>query len=104
MKNLTIYTYLNEQDRKGITHFIIAEDATSPINKFNLLTQSDVYKIIDSKKPSNVILVTSNMHGKEVVGLLGYFMSKRYKPVIFDLTIKNSNSRTSTMVIKFQYI
>jgi hypothetical protein len=104
LKNLTIHASCIEQDKKGITQFSIAEGHTDSINILNSHSLLDVYKFIDLKQPSNVILITSNMYGKEIVGLLERFLSMRYKPIIFDITIENSNSQTRTMVIKFQCI
>lgn len=102
MKDLTIYASSIEQGTTGFTQFSISEAQTNTINILNSLSLPDIYKIVQTKQPSNVILITSNMHGKEIVGLLEYFLSNRYKPIIFDIIIRNSNMRTKIMVIKFQ--
>lgn len=104
LKNLTIYASGIGQNVTRITQFSISEGLVDSINILNLLSLVDIFKIIDTEKPSNVILCTLNMHGKEIVGLLEYFLSKRYKHRIFDITIRNSNSRTRTMIIKFQSV
>ncbi len=44
----------------------------------------DLVRLVDDHKPEKVILCTFNMHGKTIVSLLEFLLSKKYKPQIYD--------------------
>jgi hypothetical protein len=46
----------------------------------------ELLKIINELRPETIIIFTADMHGRTVVSFLEYFLSRKFKPVIYELS------------------
>lgn len=46
----------------------------------------ELLKIVNELRPEIIIIFTGDMHGRAVVSFLEYFLSRKFKPVIYELS------------------
>ena len=46
----------------------------------------ELLKIVNELRPEIIIIFTADMHGRAVVSFLEYFLSRKFKPVIYELS------------------
>lgn len=102
MKNLTIFADDLRPDPKQISQYCIYNEADSSILSLSKHSFSEIFQIIDETQPSNIILCTANMHGKEIVSFLEHLLLKKYKPSISDIVLRNPYNPIRIIIIKFQ--
>ena len=59
----------------------------------------ELLKIINELRPNNIIIFTADMHGKAVVSFLEYFLSRKFKPVIYELSSGSRGIILSRIII-----
>lgn len=63
----------------------------------------ELLKIVNDLKPRMITIFTADMHGRTIVSILEYFLSRKFKSVIYELS---SNHRgaviSSTIIIRMQ--
>jgi recombinational DNA repair protein RecR len=45
----------------------------------------ELLKIVNELRPEIIMIFTADMHGRAVVSFLEYFLSRKFKPVIYEL-------------------
>lgn len=66
----------------------------------NMLDLDEIYRFIELNEPQAVIIIGDDIHGRDIIDLLEYLLSRKYKPLIYELSIKRSPKRV--MIIKLQ--
>ena len=68
----------------------------------NMLDLDGIYGFIELNEPQTVTIIGTNIHGREIVAFLEYFLSRKYKPLIYELSLKRSPKFDRVLVIKLQ--
>ena len=68
----------------------------------NMLDLDGIYGFIELNEPQTVTIIGANIHGREIVAFLEYFLSRKYKPLIYELSLKRSPKFNRVLVIKLQ--
>lgn len=63
----------------------------------------ELLKIVNELRPEVITIFTANMHGRTVVSFLENFLSRKYKPVIYELSSGYRGiALTRIIIIKMQ--
>jgi len=94
---------LNSDQGKNQEYVVL--DYYSKNNKI----QSDSYRIdellkfINELKPEVITIFTAHMHGRTIVTFLEYFLSKKFKVIIYELSVGHRGSvKSGIIIIKMQ--
>lgn len=68
----------------------------------NMLEFEGIYHFIEANQPQKITIISASMHGKEIVAFLEYFLSRKYKPLIYELSLKRTPKHNRVIVIKLQ--
>lgn len=105
-KKLTIFQSSNKTSstnvKKNYFNIILEGWVNRYKNNYsNIEDLEDLIKIIDNMDPDLIILFGDNLHANTIVSFLKKIMSKKYKPFIYQLSIKHDFVQTKSIVIKF---
>ncbi len=59
----------------------------------------ELLKIINELRPKIIIIFTADMHGRAIVSFLEYFLSRKFKPVIYELSSGHRGITFSSIII-----
>jgi len=66
----------------------------------------ELLKIVNDLKPRMITIISADMHGRTIVSSLEYFLSRKFKLVIYVIYELSSNHRgaviSSTIIIRMQ--
>jgi len=63
----------------------------------------ELLKIVNDLKPRMITIFTADMHGRTIVSFLEYFLSRKFKSVIYELSSNHREAVISrTIIIKMQ--
>jgi hypothetical protein len=67
-----------------------------------LFDLEEIYHYTEAKQPKMITIMGACMHGREIVAFLEYFLSKKYKLILFELSFKRTLKSHRVIIIKLQ--
>ena len=62
----------------------------------------EIHHYTEAKRPPLITIIGSGMHGREIVAFLEYFLSRKYKLILFELSLKRTLKNHRVIIIKLQ--
>ena len=62
----------------------------------------EIYHYTEAKRPEMITIIGAGMHGREIVAFLEYFLSRKYKLILFELSFKRTFKSHRVIIIKLQ--
>ena len=87
---------------ESIKEFLIYSENYHGGFGINMLELDGIYRFIELNEPQTVTIIGANMHGREIVAFLEYLLSRRYKPLIYELSLKRSPNFDRFVIIKLE--
>lgn len=102
VKKTSIFATEAVKVSENVKEFLIYAKAYQGGLGVNMLDIDGIYHFIESNQPQTITIIGDGMHGREIVTFLEYFLSRKYKPLIYELSLKRTPKYNSVMVIKLQ--
>ena len=80
------YKVLNHQFKGDITHS-------------GLYRIDELLKFVTDLKPELITIFTADMHGRTIVSFLEYFLSRKFKSVIYELSLGHRGKVLSRIIV-----
>ena len=87
---------------ESIKEFLIYSENHHGEFGINMLDLDGIYRFIELNKQQTVIIIGDDIHGRDIIALLEYLLSRKYKPLICELSILRSPKYNRVMIIKLQ--
>ena len=62
----------------------------------------EIHHYTEAKRPEMITIIGADMHGREIVAFLEYFLSRKYKLILFELSFKRTFKSHRVIIIKLQ--
>ena len=86
----------------GIKEFLIYSKDYEAAFDLNIFDLEGIYRYTEIKHPKIITIIGAGMHGREIVAFLEYFISRKYKPILFELALKGIPKNHRFIIIKLQ--
>jgi len=87
---------------ENVKEFLIYSKGYQSGFSVNMLELDGIYHFIEVNQPQTITIIGASMHGREIVAFLEYLLSRKYKPLIYELSLKRTPKHNRVIVIKLQ--
>ena len=101
-KKTSIFATEAVKGSENVKEFLIYAKGYQGGFSANMLEIDGIYHYIESNQPQTITIIGDGMHGREIVTFLEYFLSRKYKPLIYELSLKRTPKYNRVIVIKLQ--
>ena len=64
----------------------------------------EIYHYTEAKWPEMITIIGAGMHGREIVAFLEYFHSRKYKLILYELSLRRTFKNHRVIIIKLHKI
>lgn len=86
----------------GLKEFLIYSKNYEVMFDGNIFELEEIYRYTEARQPKTITIIGARLHGREIVTFLEYFLSRKYKLLLFELSLKRTPKNHRFIIIKLQ--
>jgi hypothetical protein len=98
----TIFATETKQISENINEFLIYSTDYRDRTDVNIFDLKGIFNYTADLQPQMITIIAAKIHGKHIVAFLEHFLSRRYKPIIYELFSKRTMKNNRIIIIKLR--
>lgn len=101
-EKISIFSTEVRQISETINEFLIYPKDYKGGSNINMFDLQGIFDYTKNLQPQRITIIGTNIHARDVVAFLEYFLSRKYKPFVYELSIKRTIKKNRYIIIKLQ--